>query len=164
MTAVPSVAADYNRFDAPKKPGTVFVTLSRKGFCGPKAPGQVLIEVGTIALGQQRNGVLGRVTQRRGWVVDSCAERTFPIATPGGPFHVKVSVTPPFQPARSTRTTSSGATSVRSSGSCSSTRRSRADQRPAPDERLRVLADEPGHAAQVPERVTGEEVRSITAA
>ena len=97
--AAESVSADYNRFTAPKKPGTVFVTLSRRGFCGPKAPGRVLIEVGTIALGQQRNGILGRVTQRRGWVIDSCAERTFPIPTPGGPFHVKVTVTPPFQPA-----------------------------------------------------------------
>ena len=34
-----SVSADYNKFVAPKKPGTVFVTLSRKGFCGPHAPG-----------------------------------------------------------------------------------------------------------------------------
>jgi len=94
-----SVSADYNRFDAPKKPGTVFVTLSRQAFCGPKAPGRVLIEVGTLGLGPQRDGVIDRVTQRRGWVVDSCARRTFPIATPGGPFHVKVTVTPPFQPA-----------------------------------------------------------------
>jgi hypothetical protein len=93
-----SVIADYNLFDAPAEPGTVYVTLSRKGFCGPKAPGRVLIDVGTIALGQQRNGILGRATQRRGWVIDSCAERTFPIPTPGGPFHVRVSITPPFQP------------------------------------------------------------------
>ena len=75
-----------------------YVTLSRKGFCGPPAPGHVEIEVGTIALGQQKDGVLGRTTQRRGWTIDSCAERTFPIATPGGPFHVKVTITPPFQP------------------------------------------------------------------
>lgn len=94
-----SVSADYNRFDAPANPGTVYVTLSRKGFCGPPAPGRVLIEVGTLALGPQRDGVLGRITQRRGWVVDSCAQRTFPIETPGGPFHVKATVTPPFQPA-----------------------------------------------------------------
>jgi hypothetical protein len=93
-----SVIADYNQFDAPKKPGVVYVTLSRKGFCGPHAPGHVLIQVGTVALGQQRNGILDRVTQQRGWVVDSCAERTFPIETPGGPFHVKVTIKPPFQP------------------------------------------------------------------
>ncbi len=97
-TPATSVSADYNRFDAPEKPGTVYVTLSREAFCGPKAPGRALIEVGTLGLGQQRDGVIDRVTQRRGWVVDSCARRTFPIPTPGGPFHVKVTVTPPFQP------------------------------------------------------------------
>ena len=122
-----SVIADYNKFVAPKKPGTVFVTLSRKGFCGPHAPGHVLIEVGTIALGQQRDGILGRVTQQRGWVIDSCGERTFPIETPGGPFHVKVTVAPPFQPRPSIRGTSSGATSARSSAWRSN--RPRADHR-----------------------------------
>ena len=34
-----TVVADYSRFDAPAKPGTVYVTLSRKAFCGPSAPG-----------------------------------------------------------------------------------------------------------------------------
>ena len=44
--------------------------------------------------------MIDRVTARRGWIVDSCSKaRTFPIPTPGGPFHVKISVTPPFQPA-----------------------------------------------------------------
>lgn len=94
-----TVSADYNRFDAAVEPGTVFVTLSRKGFCGPRAPGRVLIEVGTLGLGPQNDGVIDKVTARQGWIVDSCSQRTFPLPTPGGPFHVKVSVTPPFQPA-----------------------------------------------------------------
>ena len=93
------------------------MTLSRKGFCGPRAPGHVLIEVGTIALGQQKNGILGRVTQKRGWTIDSCAERTFPIETPGGPFHVKVTSSRRSSRTRSTRRTSSSATSARSSES-----------------------------------------------
>ena len=60
----------------------------------------MLIEVGTIALGPAAGRESsGAVTQQRAWVIDSCAERTFPIETPGGPFHVKVTVTPPFQPA-----------------------------------------------------------------
>ena len=94
-----TVFGDYSLFDAPREPGTAYVTVSRKAFCGPKAPGRVLIDVGTLGLGPERNGVIGRVTERRGWVVDSCGERTFAIPTPGGPFHVKVSITPPFQPA-----------------------------------------------------------------
>jgi hypothetical protein len=95
-----TVTADYSRFDAAAEPGTVFVTLART-FCSTKrAPGRVLIEVGTLGLGPERNGVIQRVTARRGWIVDSCSKaRTFPIPTPGGPFHVKISVTPPFQPA-----------------------------------------------------------------
>jgi hypothetical protein len=94
-----TVFGDYSLFDAPKAPGTAYVTLSRTGFCGPKAPGRVLIDLGTLGLGPERNGVIDRVTERRGWVVDSCGERTFEIPTPGGPFHVTVSITPPFQPA-----------------------------------------------------------------
>jgi hypothetical protein len=52
-----------------------------------------------MGLGPEKNGVIDRITESRGWVVDSCGERTFSIATPGGPFHVTVSITPPFQPA-----------------------------------------------------------------
>lgn len=99
MKPAETVSADYNRFDAPAEPGTVFVTLSRKAFCGARAPGRVLIEVGTLGLGPQKDGVIDKVTARQGWIVDSCSQRTFPVPTPGGPFHVKVSVTPPFQPA-----------------------------------------------------------------
>lgn len=93
-----TVFGDYSLFDAPAKPGTAYVTLSRRAFCGPKAPGRVRIDLGTMGLGPEKNGVIDRITQSRGWVVDSCTERTFPIATPGGPFHVTVSITPPFQP------------------------------------------------------------------
>jgi hypothetical protein len=93
-----SVLGDYNLFDAPTEPGTAYVTLSRKAFCGPKAPGRVRIDLGTMGLGPEKNGVIERITGSRGWVVDSCTERTFPIRTPGGPFHVSVSITPPFQP------------------------------------------------------------------
>ena len=40
------------------------------------------------------------MTQQRGWVIDSSRGAHVPlIAAPGGPFHVKVTVAPPFQPA-----------------------------------------------------------------
>lgn len=93
-----TVFGDYSLFDAPAKPGTAYVTL-RRAFCGPKAPGRVRIDLGTLGLGPEKNGVIDRITESRGWVIDSCGERTFPIETPGGPFHVTVSITPPFQPA-----------------------------------------------------------------
>jgi hypothetical protein len=37
--------------------------------------------------------------EERGWIVSRCAERVFPIPTPEPPFHVTVTVTPPFVPA-----------------------------------------------------------------
>jgi hypothetical protein len=93
-----TVFGDYSLFSAPAKPGIAYVTLSRMAFCGPKAPGRVRIDLGPLGLGPEKNGVISRITQSRGWIVDSCTERTFPIVTPGGPFHLTVSITPPFQP------------------------------------------------------------------
>lgn len=98
-----SVAADYSRFSTPgERAGTVDVRVARTGWCpsDPKAdvPGHVVIDVGTLKLGEQRDGVVDRVTERRGWTVRGCADRTFSIPTPRPPFHVTVTVTPPFQP------------------------------------------------------------------
>ena len=98
-----SVAADYSRFSTPgERAGTVDVRIARTGYCpsDPKAdvPGRVVIDVGTLGLGEQKNGVIDDVTERRGWIVARCADRTFSIPTPPPPFHVTVTVTPPFQP------------------------------------------------------------------
>ena len=98
-----SVSADYSRFSTPgERAGTVDVRVARTGWCpsDPKAnvPGRVEIDVGTLALGEQKNGVIDRVTERRGWIVSGCADRTFTIPTPRPPFHVRVTITPPFQP------------------------------------------------------------------
>jgi hypothetical protein len=93
------VRANYSRFSTPgDRAGTITVTLSRKAFCGPKAPGRVEIRVGTLALGPEVNGVVGRETATRTWTIDSCAERPFPIPAPKPPFHVEVTVAPPFVP------------------------------------------------------------------
>lgn len=94
-----SVVGTYSHYTARgKDAGTIFVTVSRKAFCGPPAPGAVTIEVGTLEFNDNRQPVFGKVTQERGWVVDSCAERVFDIPTPPPPFHVKVTITPPFVP------------------------------------------------------------------
>ena len=98
-----SVSAEYSRFSTPgERAGTVDVRVARTGWCpsDPKAdvPGRVEIDVGTLKLGEQKNGVLDSLTERRGWIVAGCADRTFTIPTPRPPFHVKVTITPPFQP------------------------------------------------------------------
>ncbi len=93
------VSAAYNRFETPgNRASTMIVTISKKGFCGPNVPGKVLIQVGPLALGQQGNGVLQRVTQERRWVVNSCDERTFTIPAPPPPFHLEVSIDGTFVP------------------------------------------------------------------
>jgi hypothetical protein len=95
-----SVTATYSYYATEgSRAGTIFVTVSRRGWCGPDVPGRVLIQVGELGIGPDRHPVIRRVTQERGWVVHSCNERTFPIPTPRPPFHVTVTVTPPFIPA-----------------------------------------------------------------
>ena len=98
-----TVAANYSRFSTPgERAGTVNVRVARTGWCpsDPKAdiPGRVRISVGTLALGDDGAGTIGKVTEERGWVVRGCGDRTFPIPTPPPPFHVRVTITPPFQP------------------------------------------------------------------
>lgn len=93
------VTATYNRFSTPgNRASTMLVTVSRKAWCGKDVPGKVLIQIGPLALGQQRNGVLQRVTQERRWVVNACKERTFTIPAPPPPFHVAVSIDGTFVP------------------------------------------------------------------
>ncbi len=96
-----SVMATYSRFATEgNRAGTVFVTVGRKGFCSSAdKPGRVLIQVGELGVGPDRHPAIRKVTQERGWTVHSCAERIFPIPTPTPPFHVTVTVTPPFVPA-----------------------------------------------------------------
>ncbi len=96
-----SVTATYSRFVTEgNRSGTVFVTVSREGFCGgADLPGRVLIQVGELGIGPDRHPAIRKVTEERGWVVSRCAKRIFPIPTPKPPFHVTVTVTPPFVPA-----------------------------------------------------------------
>ena len=127
-----SVIADYNQFDAPEKPGDGLRDAVPEGLLRATRPG-ARSDRGRHDRPRTAEGrdPRPRHASERGWTIDSCAERTFPIETPGGPFHVKVTITPPFQPStRRSRGTSSGATSAPSSASRSSRRR--ADQRPRP--------------------------------
>lgn len=99
----PSVSADYSRFATPgNRAGTVYVRIARTGWCpsDPKAdiPGNVRISVGTLVLGDDGAGTIGKRTELRGWIVRGCSDRTFAIPTPPPPFHVRVTIAPPFQP------------------------------------------------------------------
>jgi hypothetical protein len=76
----------------------MLVTVSKKAWCGTNVPGKVLIQIGPLALGQQRNGVLQRATAEERWVANSCEEKTFSLPAPPPPFHVSVSIDGTFVP------------------------------------------------------------------
>jgi hypothetical protein len=92
--------ATYARFATPTPgAGTVHVTLSRTGWCSAKdVPGDVLVAVGPLALGPERNGVVERVTRLRAGRIGSCGSINYEIAAPPAPFAVEVRISPLFVP------------------------------------------------------------------
>jgi len=93
------VTATYSRFATPNdRGGDIVVDVSRSAWCGKNVPGKVLIQVGPLALGQQRNGVLASVSEERRFVINACQERSFTIPAPPPPFHVAVSIDGTFVP------------------------------------------------------------------
>jgi hypothetical protein len=92
--------AVYARFSTPTPAaGTVDVDVSRAGWCSSKdIPGNVLIAVGPLALGPERNGVVGRVTQLRAGKIGACGQLRYTIPAPPAPFAVEVRISPLFVP------------------------------------------------------------------
>lgn len=89
----------YSRFSTPgDRPGYAVVTLSRQGWAGPSPPGNVVIRVGTLVLGNKQPSI-GRVTRTVRWVVESGGFKRFYIPTPRPPFRVELTISPTFVPA-----------------------------------------------------------------
>lgn len=95
-----SSASAYNRYTTPgDKAGSAVVTVSRAAWGGPDKPGRVVISVGTLVKGADRQPHIGKVTAVRRWVVHTKGRRRFVIPAPAAPFRVEVTVTPTFSPA-----------------------------------------------------------------
>jgi hypothetical protein len=96
----PCSPAAYNRYATEgMKPGFALVSVSRRAACGaPIRPGRVVIRIGRLVKGADKQPHLGRVTAVRRWTVDAGAERQFVIPTPRPPFRVEVQVAPTFSP------------------------------------------------------------------
>jgi hypothetical protein len=93
------VTARYNRFSTPgNRASSMEVWISRKAWCGKNVPGKVTIQIGPLALGPEKNGVLQSVSEERHWVVNACDERTFVLDAPPPPFHVDVAIDGTFVP------------------------------------------------------------------
>lgn len=80
--------AEYLRYSPA---GQIRVDVSRAGWRGPDAPGNVRVEVARLS---------GSVVASRRWVVHSGATRTFAFPAPEAPFRVRVHIDPTFSPSQ----------------------------------------------------------------
>lgn len=89
----------YNQYAAPGGTfGNVVVSLGRQAWGGPDKPGRVVIKVGTLVKGPDKQPHIGRVTEVRRWVIHSLSRAKFVIPAPRPPFRVEVTVRPTFSP------------------------------------------------------------------
>jgi hypothetical protein len=90
---VPARAA-YNRFEvAGEAPGVAVVMLSRETFCPTPAvtlPGEMTVRIGPIAVGEDKQPALGRVTASETRYVPACASREFVLPVPDGPWRIEL--------------------------------------------------------------------------
>jgi hypothetical protein len=96
-----AATAAYSRYTTPGgRPGYALVTVSRAAANGaPIKPGNVVIRLGRLVKGSDRQPHLGRVTAVRRWRVRAGAKKTFVIPTLKPPFRIEVVVSPTFSPA-----------------------------------------------------------------
>jgi hypothetical protein len=91
--------SDYTQFTTPgNKPGFAVINISRRAWGGKDRPGKVTIQVGTLALGDDSQPAMGRVTDTCRFTINRLEQRQFLLPTPPPPFHVRVVVKPGFIP------------------------------------------------------------------
>jgi hypothetical protein len=91
--------SDYSQFTTPgNEPGYAVINISRRAWGGRDRPGKVKIQVGTLALGDDSQPALGRVTDRCSFTINRLEQRQFLLRTPPPPFHVRVEIRPGFIP------------------------------------------------------------------
>jgi hypothetical protein len=88
----------YNQFSTPTgKPGWIKIVVSRAGWRGKDRPGNVVIKVGDLVRGADKQPALGKVRKVLRWKVHAGKTRVFYVpATP--PTRVEVTVSPTFSP------------------------------------------------------------------
>ena len=78
--------------------GFAKVILSRQGWCGKNIPGNITVKVGPVVV-RNEQAALGRVTQIRHDVINSCELKTFVIPA-RVPYRVEVTISPTFSPGK----------------------------------------------------------------
>ena len=91
--------AAYNRFDVePGDTGFAKIELSRKGWCGANVPGHVIVKVGPLVVGEDKQAAIGRVTAMRRATINSCEQLPIIFRAPSGPWRAQVHIEPTFVP------------------------------------------------------------------
>jgi hypothetical protein len=100
VASCPTARSAYNQYaTSGGRRGWMSVNVSRFGACGaPIPPGEVVITIGTLVKGPDKQPTLGRVLGRTTWVVEAGAERRIVLATPKPPFRVEVRISPTYSP------------------------------------------------------------------
>jgi hypothetical protein len=78
--------------------GDAIVNVSRAAWKGPDKPARVIVTLGTLVKGPDRQPAIGKVLAVRRWTIHSGQERRFVIPVARPPFRVEVKVTPTFSP------------------------------------------------------------------
>lgn len=91
--------SDYSQFTTPGDvPGFAVITISRRAWGGLDEPGRVVIRVGSLVRGEDKQPALGKVTDTCRFTINRLEERRFLLRTPPPPFHVRVEIRPTFVP------------------------------------------------------------------
>ena len=92
-------ASDYSQFRTPgNRPGFAVVTVSRRAWGGRDRRARVTIRVGSLEIGEDRQPMLGRITDRCTFTINRLEQRTFLLRTPPPPFHARIDISPTFVP------------------------------------------------------------------
>ena len=89
----------YNQYASPSgQGGNMVVRLGRAVWGGPDKPGRVLIRVGTLVKGADKQPHIGKVTAIRRGTIHSLSRQAWVIPAPAPPFRVEVTIRPTFSP------------------------------------------------------------------
>jgi hypothetical protein len=100
-TEVPNIArASYTRYAvSPNDPNFVLIKLSRRGFCpNPPHRGTATVRIGTVAIGPDRQPMIGRVIGSQTKRLDECTDQGFVLGRPDVPWRVEITVSPTDRP------------------------------------------------------------------
>jgi len=93
--------ASYSHFSDPRgSEGFAKIALSRTAWCGENIPGNVVVRVGPVVIGKDKQPALGRPAQTARTLINACESLEPLLISARTPFHIDVRITPTFSPAK----------------------------------------------------------------